>query len=205
MATMQGERPRGRAAEALRNRQNLIAAATRAFASGDEHVSLDAIARDAGVGIGTLYRHFPKREALVEAVYEDQVERLSAGAREMLAQHPPAEAFRLWMTVFIDWATTKHGMIDTLRALMSSGRIEQGQMRTQLIGIVSLFLDAGGVAGDLRSDVSAADVAATLAGVLVVADAPGQRAQAARMLNLVLDGLRPGLIPGGRSGTGSSP
>lgn len=83
-------------------------------------------------------------------------------------------------------------MIDTLRALMSSGRIEHGRMRAQLIAIVSLFLDAGGAAGDLRSDVGAADVAATLAGVLVVAGAPDQRAQAARMLNLVLDGLRPG-------------
>lgn len=144
------------------------------------------------MGIGTLYRHFPRRAALVEAVYEDQVERLSASARELLAQHPPAEAFRSWMTVFIDWAATKHEMTDTLRALMSSGRIEHSRMRAQLIAIVSLFLDAGVAAGDLRSDVGAADVAATLAGVLVVAGALDQRAQAARMLNLVLDGLRPG-------------
>lgn len=194
MATIDGERPRARIAEARRNRQNLIAAATRAFASGDEQVPLEAIAKDAGVGIGTLYRHFPKREALVEAVYEDQVERLGASARELLAQHPPAQAFRAWMTVFIDWAATKHGMIDTLRALMSSGRIEHGQMRAQLIAVVSLFLNAGDVAGDLRPDVSAADVAATLAGVLAVAGAPDQRAQAARMLNLVVDGLRPGAV-----------
>jgi AcrR family transcriptional regulator len=191
MASIEGERPRARAAEARRNRQNLIAAATRAFASGDEHVSLEAIAKDAGVGIGTLYRHFPKREALVEAVYEDQVGRLRASAGEMLAQQPPAAAFRSWTMVFIDWAATKHGMIDTLRALMSSGQIERGQMRAQLIAIVSLFLDAGSAAGDLRSDVDAADVAAIFAGVLTVAGTPGQRAQAARMLSLVLDGLRP--------------
>jgi hypothetical protein len=94
--------------------------------------------------------------------------------------------------VFTDWAATKHGMADTLRALMSSGRIESGRMRAQLIEIVSLFLNAGAAAGDLRPDADAADVAAILAGVLVVAGAPGQRAQAARMLNLVLDGLRPG-------------
>ena len=91
----------------------------------------EAIAKDAGVGIGTLYRHFPKREALVEAVYEDQVERLAASARELLADHPPAEAFQSWMTLFIDWAAAKHGMIDTVRALMSSGRVEHGQMRAQ--------------------------------------------------------------------------
>lgn len=192
MGAIDGERPRARVAEARRNRQNLIAAATRAFASGNEQVSLEAIAKDAGVGIGTLYRHFPKREALVEAVYEDQVERLRTSARELLGRHPPAQAFRSWMTEFTDWAATKHGMSDTLLALMSSGRIEPGRMRAQLIEVVSLFLDAGAAAGDLRPDADAGDVAAILAGVLVIAGGPGQRAQAARMLNLVLDGLRPG-------------
>jgi AcrR family transcriptional regulator len=192
MASTQEQRPRARIAEARRNRQKLVAAATRAFASGGEQVPLEAIAKDAGVGIGTLYRHFPKREALVEAVYQDQVERLAVSARELLARHPPAEAFRSWTALFIDWAATKHGMIDTLRALMSSGRVEPGQMRAQLVEIVSLFLSAGGAAGDLRTDVAAADVAATLAGVLAIAGGPGQRAQAGRMLDLVLDGLRPG-------------
>ena len=192
MASTHEQRPRARIAEARRNRQKLVAAATQAFASGGEQVPLEAIAKDAGVGIGTLYRHFPKREALVEAVYEDQVERLAASARELLARHPPAQAFRSWTALFIDWAATKHGMIDTLRALMSSGRVGPGQMRAQLVEIVSLFLSAGGAAGDLRTDVAAADVAATLAGVLAVAGGPGQRAQAGRMLDLVLDGLRPG-------------
>jgi AcrR family transcriptional regulator len=192
MASIEGERPRARIAEARRNRQNLIAAATRAFASEGEQVPLEAIAKDAGVGIGTLYRHFPNREALVEAVYEDSVERLAASANELLAVHSPAEAFRSWMAVFTDWAATKHGMIDTLRALMSSGRVEHGLMRAQLVNIVSLFLSAGAAAGDLRTDVAAEDVAATLAGVLAVAGAPGQRAQAGRMLDIVLNGLRPG-------------
>ncbi|HEX6468728.1 MAG TPA: TetR/AcrR family transcriptional regulator [Streptosporangiaceae bacterium] len=192
MTSTGGDRPRARIAEARRNRQSLIAAATRAFASGGEHVSLEAIAKDAGVGVGTLYRHFPKRELLVEAVYADQVERLGASARELLAQHPPAEAFGLWMVVFTDWAATKHGMVDALRALISSGRVEPGRMRQQLIEIVSLFLHAGVAAGDLRSDVAAPDVAAILTGVLGVAGAPDQRAEAVRMLNIVLDGLRPG-------------
>ena len=152
---------------------------------------LEAIAKDAGVGIGTLYRHFPKREALVEAVYEDQVERLHASARELLARHPPARALRLWMSGFMDWAATKHGMIDALREVVASGRLEDGQMRAQLVAIMRLFLDAGATAGDLRRDIDAADLAAMLAGVLAVAGAPEQRARAERMLNLVLDGLRP--------------
>lgn len=184
------DRPRARVAEARRNRAALITAATKAFASGAEPVSLEAVARDAGVGIGTLYRHFPRREALVEAVYENQMERLDSTATDLLASHPPAQALRSWMTVFADWAATKNGMIDTLRSLLTSGRIERGRMRDQLVVIVSRFLDAGVAAGDLRSDVVAEDVAATLAGVLTVAGAPEQRAQAARMLDLVVDGLR---------------
>jgi hypothetical protein len=130
-------------------------------------------------------------EALVEAVYQDQVERLAASARELLEGHAPAEAFRSWMALLIDWAAAKHGMIDTLRALMSSRRVGPGQMRAQLVEIVSLFLRAGGAAGDLRTD-----VAATLAGVLAVAAGPDQRAQAGRMPDLVLDGLRPGQVSG---------
>lgn len=196
------ERPRARVAEARRNRQKLIAAAARAFASGDEHVALEAIAKNAGVGIGTLYRHFPQREALVEAVYEDQMERLRASARDLLTRDPPSDALRSWMTLFADWAAAKYGMADTLRALMSSGRITPGRMRGQLIEVMTLFLDAGAAAGDLRPDADAEDVAALLAGALVVAGAPDQRGQLARMLNLVLDGLRPaslrvpGLPPG---------
>ncbi|MFJ9031845.1 TetR/AcrR family transcriptional regulator [Streptomyces sp. NPDC102274] len=183
--------PRARVAEARRNRRNLVAAAARAFASGDRRVPLDAIAKEAGVGIATLYRHFPTREALVEAVYRDQVERLRTGAEELLAAHPPARAMRLWMDLFADWAATKHGMIETLRAIVSSGRLEFDQMRAELVAIVSTFLDAGAAAGDIRSDVDASDVGATLAGILVVAGAPEQRDQAARMLNLLMDGLRP--------------
>jgi hypothetical protein len=87
-------------------------------------------------------------------------------------------------------------MIDTLRVLMSSGQLEQGRMRGQLVAIVSVFLDAGRAAGDLRADVDAADVAAALAGVLAVAGGPDLRAQTLRRLTLVLDGLRPGVAEG---------
>jgi AcrR family transcriptional regulator len=125
--------PRARVAEARRNRQNLIDVATRVFGSSSQkRVALEEIAKEAGVGIGTLYRHFPTREALVEAVYRDQVDRLRIGAQELLANHPPARALRLWMDLFVDWAATKHGMIDTLRAMISSGRIESDQMRGEL-------------------------------------------------------------------------
>jgi AcrR family transcriptional regulator len=184
--------PRARVAEARRNRQNLIAVATRVFGSSSQkRVALEEIAKEAGVGIGTLYRHFPTREALVEAVYRDQVDRLRIGAQELLANHPPARALRLWMDLFVDWAATKHGMIDTLRAMISSGRIESDQMRGELVAVVGMFLDAGERAGDIRPDADAETVAATLAGILSVAGAHEQRDQAARMLSLLMDGLRP--------------
>lgn len=183
--------PRARVAEARRNRQNLLAVATRAFASGAKRVPLEEIANEAGVGIATLYRHFPTREALVEAVYLDQVERLRTSAQELLRAHPPGHALRLWMDLFVDWAATKHGMIDTLRTIISSGRLESDQMRSELVEIVGMFLDAGAAAGDIRPDVDAETVAATLAGILSVAGAPEQRDQAARMLTLLMHGLRP--------------
>jgi AcrR family transcriptional regulator len=183
--------PRARVAESRRNRQTLIEVATRAFASGDRRVPLETVARDAGVGIGTLYRHFPTREALVEAVYYDQVERLRVGADELLTVHPPSTALRLWMDLFAEWAATKYGMIDTLRAIISSGTLDSGEMRGGLVAIMRAFLDAGSAAGDIRPDVEAVDVAASLAGILAVAGAPEQREQATRMLNLLMDGLRP--------------
>lgn len=185
------ERPRARVAEGRRNRQNLIVAAAEAFASGDERVSLDRIAKDAGVGIGTLYRHFPTREALVEAVYYDQLERLRVGAQELLSAHPPAEALRLWMRMFADWALTKHGMVETLRSIVSSGSLTHSQMRGELVSVLRSFLDAGTAAGDIRPDVHPADVGATMAGILAVSAGPDQREQTIRLLNLLMDGLRP--------------
>lgn len=191
MAATAPNRPRARAAEARRNRERLLAAATRAFTSGAGRVPLEEIAKEAGVGIGTLYRHFPTREALVAAVYRDQVERLRTGAQELLAAHPPARALRVWMDLFADWAVTKHGMIDTLRVIISSGTLASGQMRSELVAIVRVFLDAGTAAGDLRADADPEVVAATLAGILSVAGGPAQRDQAAGMLSLLMDGLRP--------------
>ncbi|WP_406151200.1 TetR/AcrR family transcriptional regulator [Streptomyces sp. NBC_01012] len=196
MSSHESDPPRARVAEARRNRRTLIAVATRAFASGERRVPLDAIAKEAGVGIGTLYRHFPTREALVEAVYHDRTEHLRSGAEELLAAHPPAHALRLWMDLFAEWAVTKHGMIETLRAVVSSGKLEYGRMREELVEVVRMLLDAGVAAGDIRADVDASDVGATLAGILAVAGAPEQRDQAARMLDLLRDGLRPSAASG---------
>jgi AcrR family transcriptional regulator len=177
--------------DARRNRQRLIAAAAAAFASGDPAVSMNSIARRAGVGSGTLYRHFPTRDDLVEEVYRDQLQQLQTAARELLTSESPAQALRMWMDVFADWAATKYGMRDALSAITASGRIGSGQMHHEFQLILRLFLEAGVEAGDLRPDIDPLDLGAILAGVLTVAGAPDQRAQLHRMLGVVVDGLRP--------------
>lgn len=178
-------------ADATRNRDQLLAAANRVFASADGEPSMRAIAREAEVGIATLYRHFPTRESLVDAVYRDQVVRLTTGAHELLGQLPPAEAMRRWMDSFGDWIATKNGMLDTLLAMVESGKIAHVQTRTELLAAITTILDAGRAAGDLRSDVTAEDIAASLIGIFTVASRPQHVAQAGRLLNLLMDGLRP--------------
>jgi AcrR family transcriptional regulator len=178
-------------ADASRNRDTLLWAATRAFASSETEPSMRAIAREAGVGIATLYRHFPTRETLVDAVYQDQVKRLTLGARELLGQFPPAEALRRWMDLFADWLATKHGMLGTLLAMIESGEIALAHTRAELLEAITTILDAGRAAGDLRADISAEDIGASLIGIFTVAGKPGQRTQADRLLNLLMDGLRP--------------
>jgi AcrR family transcriptional regulator len=177
-------------ADAQRNRQRLIEVARDAFTTGDGKVSLEAIARDAGVGIGTLYRHFPTREALVEAVYRAERTRLCDTAEELLADLPPDRALRTWMDGFADYVATKQGMGDALRALVASGTITKSDARAELSTAVRKILDAGAAAGTLRSDIEAEDVVVSTVGIFSVCTLPEQRDQAARLLDLLVDALR---------------
>ncbi|MFE0362621.1 TetR/AcrR family transcriptional regulator [Streptomyces griseoaurantiacus] len=178
-------------ADAVRNREHLLAVATRVFMSAEAEPSMRAIAREAGVGIGTLYRHFPTRESLVDAVYQDQVARLTTGARELLDELSPAGAMRRWMDLFGDWIAAKNGMLDTLLVMIESGEITHAHTRDELLTAVTVLLDAGRAAGELRSDVTAEDIAASLIGIFTVAPRSGRGADAGRLLNLLMDGLRP--------------
>jgi AcrR family transcriptional regulator len=176
-------------ADARRNRERLLEAARRAFASGEE-VTLETVARQAAVGIGTLYRHFPTREALVEAVYRGELARLRDTAGELLDSRAPDVALRAWMDGFADYVTAKHGMAETLRAIAATGTISPAQTQQTLTATIKGLLDAGAAAGTLRGDVPAGDVLASLTGIFLVAGAPGQRAQAGRLLDLLMEGLR---------------
>ena len=174
-------------ADAHRNRERLLEAATAAFAAADGTVvSLEAIARDAGVGIGTLYRHFPNREALVEAVYRTELAEVSASAAELLEHHPPVAALRHWMKRYASFVAAKQGMAESLGAMFASGAVEPSDTRASILGAVDTLLEAGGADGTLRSDVSADDVVSSLIGISL---ASHSAAQADRMRALLVDGL----------------
>jgi AcrR family transcriptional regulator len=177
-------------ADARRNRERLLAAATAAFGAAEGHpVSLESIARDAGVGIGTLYRHFPTRESLVEVVHRDGLALVVARAAELLATYDPATALRLWMDEYADFVGRKRGMAESLRALSKAGVISASDTRALITATLQRFLDAGARAGTLREDVRAEDVAASLVGIFLAADSL-QPGQAGRMLDLLFAGIR---------------
>ncbi len=200
---------RERRADAARNRARLLDAATRVFASTDKPgmpgspsspddadgaapagPSMRAIAREAGVGIATLYRHFPTRETLVDAVYRGQVQRLTSGAHELLAELPPPAALRRWMDLFGNWIAAKNGMLDTLLTMIEAGELPHAETRDELLAAIDVLLEAGRASGEIRTDISAEDIAAGLIGVFTVAPAPDPDGRAARLLDLLMDGLR---------------
>ena len=183
-----GERPLR--ADAQRNRGQILDAATRSFSKCGLEATLEGIAKDAGVGIGTLYRHFPTRDALVEAVYRNELARLCDAAADLLAELPADKALRTWMDRFVDYIATKRGLADALRALAASGTNPFAESRARMLAAVSLLLTAGAEAGTVRADVEPADVLASLSGLTLVAGEPAQREQAARLLDLLMDGLR---------------
>ena len=190
--------PAGRA-DAQRNRQRLIDAAVAAFSAGQDPVALESIARDAGVGIGTLYRHFPSRAALVEAVYRSELDRLCRGAEELLTSLDPAAALRAWMERYVDFVRTKRGMAEALREAVASGSITSSQTRAGLNTAIEMLLGAGAAAGTLRADVPPDDICSAMAGVALTAGAPRQHEQALRLLDLIMAGLRVPEIVGVRS------
>ncbi|EPJ39863.1 putative HTH-type transcriptional regulator [Streptomyces afghaniensis 772] len=182
---------RGLRADARRNRERLLEAAGRAFSETGTDASLEAIAKDAGVGIGTLYRHFPTREALLEAAYRNELARVCDSVTELLAQLPPDQAMRRWMDLFIDYLATKQGMADALKAVIASGDEDPfAESLDRISTAISTLLHAGAEVGVLRSDVDPLDVGFSLGGVLLITSDKGLRDRAGRMLDLLLDGLR---------------
>lgn len=178
-------------ADAQRNRDRILAAAVRVFTEEGLDAHFERIAREAGVGTGTLYRNFPTREALIEAAYRNEVARLCDAVPGLLAAMSPSEALRAWTRGFIDYATAKLGMADALRAVVSSGTNPYADSHELIQAALSSLMDANTAAGTIRSDISPTDMFAALAGIALTSAKPEQREQAERLLDLTLDGLKP--------------
>jgi AcrR family transcriptional regulator len=178
-------------AHARRNRENLVAAGRAAFTAADDTVPLEGIARDAGVGIGTLYRHFPTREALVEAVYAAELDAVTDSARDLLNELPPERALRAWMARYAEFVATKRAMLNTLHTGWASGRLATPATRERITAAIGALLAEGARTGSLRTDVEADDATAMLLGVFLSTAADDEPERTGRLLDLVVDALRP--------------
>jgi AcrR family transcriptional regulator len=176
--------------DAARNREKLLAAAVVLFAERGTEGSLEEVAKRAGVGIGTLYRHFPTRDALVEAAYRNEVAQLRAAADELLAEMPADAALEAWMGRFVEYGAAKRGMRDALQSMAGGGSELFTQTRGQVTEAVAALLEAGVGAGALRADVAAEDVLRAMGAIWLVPDSDDWAAEALRVLRLVMDGLR---------------
>jgi AcrR family transcriptional regulator len=183
------DRPRLRA-DARRNHDALLENAAAAFAQHGVDASLEDIARRAGVGIGTLYRHFPTRDALVEAAYRRGVEQLCDAADELMAAGPPDVALEQWMLRFVGYVATKRGLAATLKEAGDSHAELFAYVRGRIMTAITTLLDEATNAGLIRGDVDATDLLRAISGVCMVSDQAGWEEQSRRLVALLMDGLR---------------
>jgi AcrR family transcriptional regulator len=180
-------RPR---ADALRNRERVLAAAKVVFNLGGPEASLEAVAREAGVGIGTLYRHFPSRESLFEAVYRREVEQLVELAEEMTAETVPLDALRRWLGANVEFIATKKGMSAALALAAHKTPQLTAYSLDRLGRALATLLHRAAAAGDIRDDIEAEDLLRALVGMCYTQEAPGWQANVLRLLDVFIDGLR---------------
>ena len=177
-------------ADALRNRERVLEAAKAVFSAGGPDASLEAVAREAGVGIGTLYRHFPTREALYEAVYRREVEQLSELAEELKSESAPVEALRRWLRSNVEFVATKKGMAAALALAAGPPSELTAFSYERLTKAIGILLERAVAAGEIRADIGPEDLLRTLVGMCMLHDQPGWQASVVRMLDVLVDGLR---------------
>jgi AcrR family transcriptional regulator len=177
-------------ADAARNRERVLEAAKTVFGAGGPEASLEAVARTAGVGIGTLYRHFPTREALFEAVYRREVQQLADLAEELKEQAEPVEALRQWMRSNVRFVATKKGMLAALALAAYKNPDLFSYSFDQLTRAVGGLLDRAIATGEIRGDVSPQDLLRALIGMCYMHDQPGWQKSVLRLVDVFIDGLR---------------
>lgn len=180
-------RPR---ADALRNRERVLEAAKAVFSAGGPEASLEAVAKRAGVGIGTLYRHFPTREALFEAVYRREVQQLSELAEKLKSEASPVDALRRWLRSNVEFVATKKGMLAALALTIHGSSELYAHTFDRLTNAVGALLARAVAAGEIRADISPEDVLRALVGMCYMHDQPGWQNSVLRLVDVFVDGLR---------------
>ena len=184
--------PRKPRADAQRNRDRILEVAKEAFTRFGADASLDDIAQHAGVGAGTLYRHFPTRDALIEAVYRSEVEKLAAAERRFTETMPPIDALRTWMLLFVDHIAAKQIIAPALNSVIGGpSKLYEGS-RGLIQGAIDALVKRAIKSGDIRRDLDPFDLLRALIGVSHVASGPGWQQSARRLVDILITGSRPG-------------
>jgi len=178
-------------ADAQRNRDRVLEAAKEAFTRLGAEASLDDIAKQAGVGAGTLYRHFPSRDELLEAVYRTEVEKLAAAEQKFTESMPPIEALRAWMFLFVDYIATKKIIAPALNTLVGGPSKVFEASHDQIWGAIRALVKRAIKSGDIRKDLDPIDLLRALIGVANVASSPEWQQSARRLVDILITGSRP--------------
>ena len=192
MATKRSQSPvRKPRADAQRNRDRVLEVAKEAFTRSGADASLDDIAKQAGVGAGTLYRHFPSRDELLEAVYRTEVERLAAAEQKFAETMPPIEALRAWMFLFVDYIATKKIIAPALNTLVGGPSKVFEASHAQVWEAIRALVKRAIKSGDIRKDLDPIDLLRALIGVANVASSPDWQQSARRLVDILITGSRP--------------
>jgi AcrR family transcriptional regulator len=178
-------------ADAERNRDRILEVAKDAFTRFGADASLDDIAKQAGVGAGTLYRHFPSREALIESVYRTEVAKLAAAARTFADAMPPVEALRAWMMLFVDYIAAKKIIAPVLNTLLGETSKVYESTHGQVWDAIRSLVKRAIKSGDIRKDLDPIDLLRALIGVSNVASSPDWQQSARRLVDILITGSRP--------------
>ena len=177
--------------DAQRNRGRILEVAKQAFTRHGANASLDDIVKEAGVGAGTLYRHFPTRDALIEAVYRTEVEKLAAAERKFAETMAPIDALRAWMLLFVDYIAAKHIIAPALNTFVgSASKLYEGS-RAQIQGAIDALVKRAIKSGDIRKDIEPFDLLRALIGVSNVSSTPDWQQSAKRLVDILIMGSRP--------------
>lgn len=178
-------------ADALRNRTRVLDAAKQEFTRVGANASLEEIGKKAGVGPGTLYRHFPTREDLLVAVYRSEMEKLAAAERTLADSLPPAEALRAWLLLFVDAVETKHVIAPVLNVLVGDPKKVFEAYYAQIHAALRALVKRAVKSGDIRKDLDAIDLLRAIVGVANVSASPDWQQSARRLVDILIAGARP--------------